>query len=140
MNGNIFSNEAVLHGHISSNGNILGTIKQDGFLSGSIFVTENENILIGSVAIENSGVLNGSIKYDGILSGHLVKEATITGNVAIATGYDFYLGDYDVTPKIESQILLTSNKVMSKDVKINGVPYYEVSNPQGGTTFIIAEI
>lgn len=140
MNGNIFSNEAVLHGHISSNVNILGTIKQDGLLSGSIFVTENKNILIGSVAIENSGVLNGSIKYDGILSGHLVKEAAIIGNVAIATGYDFYLGDYDVTPKIKSQILLTSNKVMSKDVKINGVPYYEVSNPQGGTTFIIAEI
>ena len=100
----------------------------------------NRNILIGSVVTDNLAVLNGRIKYDVVLTGHLIKEAALAGNVAIATGYDFYLGDYDVTPKIESQILLTSNKVMSKDVKINGVPYYEVSNQQGGTTFIIAEI
>ena len=49
-----------------------------------------------------------------------------------------YTGPYDVKPKVNSQRLKTSGKYMSKDVKINEIPYAEVSNPQGGTTVSIA--
>lgn len=49
-----------------------------------------------------------------------------------------YEGPYQVTPKKEEQILETNEKVMSDDVTVDGIPYYEVSNSSGGVTLIIA--
>ena len=49
-----------------------------------------------------------------------------------------YNGSYEVTPKVEAQILQTAEKVMRDDVTIKEIPYAEVTNPAGGTTIIIA--
>lgn len=49
-----------------------------------------------------------------------------------------YKGSYEVTPKVEAQILQTAEKVMRDDVTIKEIPYVEVTNPAGGTTIIIA--
>lgn len=50
----------------------------------------------------------------------------------------YYDGDYNVVPKVTSQVLSTKNKSMRNDVTVEEIPYSEVSNPQGGLTATIA--
>lgn len=51
-----------------------------------------------------------------------------------------YTGSYEVTPKAYSaQTLDTSGKVLSEDLVINEVPYYQTSNTSGGVTSYIAK-
>lgn len=50
--------------------------------------------------------------------------------------YDEYIGSYTITPKTNNQTMETENKVMTNDVSILAIPYYETSN-QSGTTVII---
>ncbi len=52
--------------------------------------------------------------------------------------YPVYSGDYEVVPKFEEQVLETADKVLKKDVKINSIPRYDVSNEAGGVTVYIA--
>ena len=51
--------------------------------------------------------------------------------------YDFYDGEYIVTPTDYIQTLDTDDKVMRDDVTVLAVPYIEVDNPYGGVTCII---
>ncbi len=51
-----------------------------------------------------------------------------------------YEGEYDVTPKVESQTLPTKEKYLLKDVTIKEIPYFEVSNDSGNTVYIGKEI
>lgn len=55
-----------------------------------------------------------------------------------AQSYDNYDGPYTIIPATESQVLETQNKVMSDDVTVTSIPYYNVSNPAGGKTVYIA--
>lgn len=48
-----------------------------------------------------------------------------------------YEGEYDVTPKVSEQKLPTAKKLLSKDVTIKEIPYFEVSNESGGNTVFI---
>lgn len=50
--------------------------------------------------------------------------------------YPDYKGSYEITPSLEEQMLKTKNRSMNKDVTVNPIPTYEVSN-DSGTTFII---
>lgn len=82
--------------------------------------------------------LAGKISLDGAnLAGAIQAPIILSGRVAIPAGYKYFGGNYEIMPKIESQILDTKDKLMSKDVFIKSIPYYEVSNLQGGTTIII---
>lgn len=53
-----------------------------------------------------------------------------------------YVGPYEVAPKaFSAQILDTSNKILSDDIVIDKVPYYETANKDGGiTTYIAREV
>lgn len=51
---------------------------------------------------------------------------------------DTYEGPYEVTPKTEAQTLPTAKKVMTDDVTVKSVPYYETNNSSGGLTVYIA--
>ena len=50
-----------------------------------------------------------------------------------------YDGPYEAIPKVEEQTLQTAKKLMTDDVTVHGVPFYEVSNDQGGNTVYIAK-
>lgn len=51
-----------------------------------------------------------------------------------------YTGSYEVTPMAYSvQSLDTSGKVLSEDIVVNEVPYYQTSNSSGGVTSYIAK-
>ena len=50
-----------------------------------------------------------------------------------------YDGPYEAIPKVDAQTLPTAKKLMTDDVTVHGVPFYEVSNDQGGNTVYIAK-
>lgn len=52
---------------------------------------------------------------------------------------EYYTGDYTVTPKVVGQSLATMGKMMSDNVIINKIPYYETSNLSGGNTVFIGK-
>lgn len=82
--------------------------------------------MIGSVSGQE-GVLYGSIKAAG----------NLTGSIFITVDRECYTGNCHVIPKIESQVLSTCDKIITEDITVEGIPIYEVSNPQGGSTVII---
>ena len=45
-----------------------------------------------------------------------------------------YDGEYEVTPRVREQTLPTAQKFLARDVKIEKIPYVEVSNNSGGVT------
>jgi hypothetical protein len=69
------------------------------------------------------------------------QEVKITQDVIIVPVYKdvtLYEGDYEVTPRVREQTLPTADKLLSEDVRIKEIPYYDVSNPSGGSTVYIA--
>lgn len=88
------------------------------------------------------GELIGSLKSSGQLSGFLSANKGISGLLTIpsAVDADVYTGVYEVTPKAwEEQILATDGKLMTDDVTVFRVPYYETVNLFDGKTAYIAE-
>jgi hypothetical protein len=77
------------------------------------------------------------------LSGTLVKKTQIVGNVGISTGVvdvtEQYEGDYEVVPTVDGFTLPTRRKLMTQDLTIKEIPYYDVSNTSGGSTVYIGE-
>jgi hypothetical protein len=71
------------------------------------------------------------------LTGRICSEGALVGYLSKPVGYDKYEGSYEVTPDSEQQTMTTKNKLMTNDVTIQPIPYYEVENSQGGTTIII---
>ena len=54
-------------------------------------------------------------------------------------GVEYYKGDYTVTPKVEKQELATRQKFLTENVKIKEIPFFEVSNIEGGQTVFIGK-
>lgn len=62
------------------------------------------------------------------------------GEIQVVTEYvggELYDGDYVVTPKVVSQKMETKSKVMSDDVQIKAIPFFETANNSGGDTVYI---
>lgn len=89
------------------------------------------------------GQLSGTLTSVGRLQGALVGDHhKITGSLTIpnAPGIEVYTGAYEVTPKAwEEQVLATDGKLMTDDVTVLRVPYYETINLFDGKTAYIAE-
>lgn len=67
-------------------------------------------------------------------------ELEVEPALMIYTGGEPYVGEYEVTPKVEqSTVLETANKVLAKDITVQKVPQFEVSNEADGKTLIIGE-
>lgn len=74
----------------------------------------------------------------------VIPQEPITVQVDAVTGTSandvpVYDGPYEAIPKVEAQTLPTAKKLMTDDVTVHGVPFYEVSNDQGGNTVYIAK-
>lgn len=89
------------------------------------------------------GELSGKLTSSGLLHGSLVGDHhKIQGTLTIPSvvGAEAYDGPYEVTPKAwNDQILATDGKMMTDDVTVFKVPYYETSNIFDGLTVFIAE-
>ena len=54
---------------------------------------------------------------------------------------DPYTGAYEITPKVDSQVMKTAQKMMTDDVTIHSIPYFETSNTaEGETAYIGTEV
>lgn len=62
------------------------------------------------------------------------------GSIIVVHGdYPIYDGATDITPKANEQTVLeTAEKLVLQDITVFEVPYFQVSNPQGGNTAYIA--
>jgi len=91
---------------------------------------------------------NGIARIEKTSTSGIVDTYTIfftngtTFNYEIINGVVYYYdGPYEVTPMpYTMQILPTSNLVMSEDVNVKEIPYYETSNTSGGYTATIGDI
>lgn len=66
---------------------------------------------------------------------NLKLDVSYSGNV-----YEHYEGEYVISPKINSQVMSTKDKVMDDDVLIKEIYYNETENLSGGMTAQIGEI
>lgn len=58
-----------------------------------------------------------------------------------ASSASVYTGAYEVTPSAsDEQVLSTTNKLLTQDVTVHTVPYYETSNLTGETVYIASEV
>lgn len=52
-----------------------------------------------------------------------------------------YTGEYEVTPKADSAVVLeTAARLMTKDVTVKKIPYFETANESGNTVYIGSEV
>lgn len=52
-------------------------------------------------------------------------------------GGEVYEGEYTITPKVLEQKAYTAGKVLTDDITVFAIPYYDVSNASGGSTVYI---
>ena len=82
------------------------------------------------------------------LTGSGSINATLTGEegeiIGVITNYEvgaIYHGDYIVTPKANEEVVLeTSDKILTDDVTVLKIPYFETHNDYGETIYIGSEI
>ena len=93
-----------------------------------------------SGALSDHGKLIGALSPVAGLTGTLSPPRGLTGRLTIPRALDaeYYTGEYEVTPQARSDVILdTSGKLMTDDVTVFEIPYYETTNPAGGYTAII---
>lgn len=76
------------------------------------------------------------------ISGSISGESALSGTLSVATGgdYEMYSGEYEVIPSTNSeQVLKTASKLLSRDVVVAKVPYFETSNDLNGKTAYIGK-
>jgi hypothetical protein len=88
-----------------------------------------------TVIIEET-LLSGKLEPEAEIEGKIFSEFELKGELALPVGYRDYDGPYNVIPKVVSQELDTADKHLSKDVTVEAIPYYEVSNQTGKTIII----
>lgn len=84
--------------------------------------------------------LSGFISTEATLSGKLSADGGLKGKLSIVKEYNSYSGDYSVVPRaFNAQTLETADKLLSKDIIVTEVPYFETSNTSKGVTVYIAK-
>lgn len=93
-----------------------------------------ERVMVIPMRVAMTPVINFSVQ-----SPHTISFGLDTA--IVAGGGQPYTGDYTVTPKAHAQTVLpTKRKVMSEDVTVLEIPYWETSNPNGKTVYIAEEV
>lgn len=85
----------------------------------------------------------GSISACSTLSGRLSCVGGLSGSLSVSPSsgdHETYNGEYSVVPKaFASQTLETAGKLMTKNVTVLEVPYFETDNEADGKTVYIAK-
>lgn len=70
-----------------------------------------------------------------------IKMKISPAKVVYTGGSKPYEGVYDVTPQAKSAVILpTKDRLLSRDVNVKKIPYYETSNQTGVTVYIASEV
>ena len=78
---------------------------------------------------------------DVTVSGTPYVNVSVSGTSVVSGGSaPLYTGKYEVTPLANKDTTLeTKSKIMSKNVHVLEIPYFEVSNESGNTVYIGGE-
>lgn len=94
--------------------------------------------------IREEGVVTGTIVINAAVSGTVNIDQAVSGSIKLpelvpwAKRYD---GEYVITPLAhDNQVLETNNKLLTDDVTVLKVPYFETSNLHGNTVYIASEV
>ena len=95
------------------------------------------------MSILSSGTVRGVLNAATITG--VLNAATITGVIGngiarVDGSTDPFLGEYEVTTKVDAQTMPCAGKKMLKDVDIKAIPFFETSNEAGTTVYIAAEV
>jgi hypothetical protein len=92
--------------------------------------------------IRNKQSLTGNVDNPNKLCFDVGGCDKLSGSVNVSSVFtasnETYSGPYSVTPSMEPKTLSTKDKLMTKDVTVQAVPVFRVSNTSGGTTVYIA--
>lgn len=95
---------------------------ENGTFSGNIL--SNDNALNGAIYAEEK-ILQGTLETAYILKGSLQEDNDILKG-SLSFGYtkptNEYVGDYEVTPNEDEQILLTAQKHLNKNIVVKPIP------------------
>lgn len=89
-------------------------------------------------------VIDGDLSLTSQICGDLSLTSQICGEIdkvlMVDLAHQYYHGPYVVTPLVNNEVVLpTDGLVMTDDVTVLKVPYFETSNPSGGNTATIGE-
>lgn len=116
-------------------------IDGDGTLTTSVDGGETLEVAVDG-AIESAELeIDGECVLADTIDGDPAEPTEmVNGEAGIFTAVspNVYRGEYTVTPKTSAQTLETKNLMMTNDVTVRKIPYYEVGNPAGGETLYIA--
>ena len=59
--------------------------------------------------------------------------------ISSGQNFPYYKGEYTLTPSRKTQELQTANYILKDNITVVAIPYSQVSNTVGGTTFYIAK-
>lgn len=92
------------------------------------------------VFTNNSVPLEVILEENATLNVELSSSSSIGISVEIQTPHavdvETYEGEYEITPSVSRQELETKNRLLSDDIVVKEIPYYETSNESGITIYI----
>lgn len=92
--------------------------------------------------ISSIGGIMGTLSGQGQISGQLSGAGSLIGELSVPEyiGGTEYSGEYTITPLAnQNQVLETAGKMLTDDITVLKIHYYETSNTNG-TTVYIAEV
>lgn len=112
--------------------------KLSGIESIEATLTEASDTIAGAVISQITSEIHAHLSDVESINAILTeKEGIIEGEVSRYSDYKIYEGDYIVTPKANEEVILeTSYKLLTDDVTVLEIPYYETSNVSGYTVYI----
>lgn len=90
-------------------------------------------VIKGTLSTESTMI--GALSTDKGLTGALSKDTELSATIS-AQVENRYDGEYIFTPSKEDQVIDTDYRLLTQDLTIKGIPYYEVSNKDGITIII----
>lgn len=82
-------------------------------------------------------IIAGFIDEKSIYGQLTEDDGVINGTIESYTNAPTYTGDYIVTPMAHEEVILeTSDKLLTDDITVLEIPYYETSNVSGYTVYI----
>ena len=101
-------------------------------------ITRSNTLELLSSGSGNSGGTSGGTDLPSVTTTDDGKVLTVVGGKWEASELPKYDGEYTVSPSaVSDQTLSTAQKLLDADIKINKIPYAEVSNTSNGTTVTI---
>lgn len=103
----------------------------------SLEVIFSEDETITGTLSDTNGELEATLTDFGeALEGELSGDEGLIAEI-VSFEVDPYEGEYEVTPRLDSQTLDTDGKVMVEDLIVHEIPVVKTTNIQGGQTVLI---